>query len=340
MMPPIKAGMAENIFDRYWTSQLWPLWQQFVHAELISNDNTRLSYSYYLAENRAQAVVFSAGRVEMSIKYIELMHEFIASGYSVFIIDHRGQGQSSRLNPNPHLGYVADFHDYVSDFNQFVTDIVQPMGHQRHLLLAHSMGAAIACRYLQQHAHPFQAAIFGSPMFGLYTGIIPSTLASRVVAGYGWLRTKLQWTDQRYFPGQTNYLAKPFSGNILTHSATRYGWLHQLYQQYPDSQLGGVSWAWLTQAIKVMATIQLQAPEFQLPVLLLQAADDKVVSNRAQNNWFARLPSALYKQHTVLVGAHHEIWMERDAIRQQAVVAINQFLTGLANSSFNSNIEH
>ncbi|MBV2130092.1 alpha/beta fold hydrolase [Arsukibacterium indicum] len=329
MMPPVCAGSTEASLAENWQKQLLPLWQSFVHADLYTTDQTRLSYSYFLADSKAQAVVFSTGRVEMAVKYIELMQDFIAAGYSVFIIDHRGQGQSARLHVDPHLGYVADFQHYVSDFNQFITEVVQPSGHQHHLLLAHSMGAAIACQYLQQFQHPFSAAIFGSPMFGLHAGKVPSILATKLVAGYGWLRTKLKQDNLQYFPGQTPYKALPFAGNPLTHSQSRYQWLQQLYQLYPGSQLGGVSWGWVTQAIGAMAEIQLNAIKFNVPLLLLQAADDQIVSNHAQDNWFKHLPAALYKQHFVLIGAHHEIWMEQDVIRQQAFSAVNQFLAGL-----------
>lgn len=329
MMLPVRANKAEQPLTERWQQQLRPLWQQFVHADLYSRDQTRLSYSYYLAADKALAVVFSTGRVEMAVKYIELMEEFITAGYSVFILDHRGQGGSARLQPDPHLGYVADFADYVGDFNQFVTEIVLPSGHQQHLLLAHSMGAAIACHYLQQYKHPFRAAIFGSPMFGLHAGRVPSVLASMLVTGYDWFRTKLKQDNRQYFPGQSRYQQKPFAGNPLTHCPERYHWMQQLYQLYPDSQLGGVSWAWLSQAITAMADIQRKAAEFNVPVLLLQAGADNIVSNRAQNSWYQRLPAVLYKQHTILAGAHHEIWMEQDNIRQQAFAAVNQFLAGL-----------
>ncbi|KKO46433.1 hypothetical protein WG68_06185 [Arsukibacterium ikkense] len=306
-----------------------PLWLSFEHGHLYSSDQTRLSYSYYLTGNKAQAVVISTGRMEMAVKYIELMQEFIAAGYSVFILDHRGQGLSARLHTDPHLGYVADFQDYVTDFKQFVTQIVEPFGHQQHLLLAHSMGAAISCRYLQQYPHPFAAAIFCSPMFGIRTGKIPSRFTSQLVAGYGWLRTKLKRSAKQYFPGQSHYLEKPFADNRITHSHARYQWIGQLYQRYPAAQLGGVSWGWLTQAIITMALIQQQAAAFNIPVLLLQAADDLIVSNSAQNSWFSHLPATLYKQQTTVAGAHHEIWLEQDAIRQQAVTAVNTFLAGL-----------
>tara|TARA_R110002126_G_scaffold172606_5_gene321361 strand:- start:2746 stop:3744 length:999 start_codon:yes stop_codon:yes gene_type:complete len=332
MMPPIVASMAETDFNNHWQQNLQPLWNRFTHGELQSDDQTRLSYSYYLNNNTGNALVISSGRVEMAVKYIELMQEFITAGYSVFILDHRGQGQSTRLHQDPHLGFVADFQHYVSDFNLFVSKIVQPFGHSQHLLLAHSMGAAIACRYLQQHPHPFDAAVFGSPMFGLHAGRIPSVFASKLLAGYGWLRKRFKADNQRYFPGQGGYQAKPFADNLLTHSDVRYQWLRSLYQLYPASQLGGVSWAWLLQALPAMADIQRDAAQFNIPVLLLQAGDDQIVSNSAQNNWFQHLPAPLCKRQTVLTGAHHEIWMEQDAIRQQAIAAVNQFLSELSSA--------
>ncbi len=330
MMPPITEGTAETSLTERWRTELLPLWQNFVHGHLHSHDQTRLNYSYYLAASTAQAVVFSSGRVEMAVKYIELMQQFISAGYSVFILDHRGQGMSARFTTDPHLGYVTDFQHYVTDFQQFMTEIVKPFGHQQHLLLAHSMGAAIACRYLQQYRHPFAAAIFGSPMFGINTGRVPATLANRLVTGFDWLRTQLGQTNQTYFPGQTTYLAKPFAGNPLTQSQAHYQWLQQLYQQYPDSQLGGVSWAWLIQAIVATAHIQRDAATFTLPVLLLQAEADTIVSNRAQNRWFNQLPALLYKRKILIAGARHEIWMEQDSIRQQALAAVNAFLAGLS----------
>jgi lysophospholipase len=329
MMPPITTNLLDIELNSQWQQQLLPLWQLFVHGDLQSSDQTRLSYSYYLVKPARQAVVFSTGRVEMAVKYIELMQEFITAGYSVFILDHRGQGQSARLHSDLQLGYVVDFQDYVDDFNQFVSEVVQPFGHQQHLLLAHSMGAAIACRYLQQQPHQFNAAIFGSPMFGISAGALPTTLAYKFISAYGWFRSQLKLSNQHYFPGQTPYLDKPFANNLLTHSPHRYKWLRQLYQLYPESQLGGVSWAWLTQAIKAMAWLQQNAVEFNVPILLLQAAEDKVVSNNAQTRWFNRLPAPLYKQHVLLAGAYHEIWMEKDTIRQQAITAVNRFLADL-----------
>jgi len=329
-MPPIKASLGETQLPLQWPQQLQPLWQRFVHGDLPGKGQTRLHYSYYLVESARHALVLSTGRVEMSVKYIELMQDFIAAGYSVFILDHRGQGLSERLQPDLHLGYVADFCDYADDFDTFVRQVVQPCGHQQHLLLAHSMGAAIACQYLQRYRHPFNAAIFCSPMFGIRTGALPTALTSRLVSGYSWLRSKLNVTNLQYFPGQTPYSDLPFSDNHLTHSEYRYQWLRKLYQQYPATQLGGVSWAWLTEAIRAIKWIQQHAHEFNVPLLMLQAAEDKIVCNKAQLRWFNRLPLPLYKQREQLSGANHEIWMEQDSIRQQAIAAVNQFLAGLA----------
>ena len=78
-----------------------------------------------------------------------------------------------------------------------------------------------------------------------------------------------------------------------------------------------------------MRRLQQDAPKWHTPVLLLQAAADKVVSNFAQQSWYQQLPPTVYRQKVALPAAKHEIFMETDAIRQQAFAAINQFLRQL-----------
>jgi len=71
-------------------------------------------------------------------------------------MDHRGQGLSERALENLHKSYVENFQYYISDLNIFIQNIVNPhcsFNNKFHkpYLLAHSMGGAIAARYLQDH---------------------------------------------------------------------------------------------------------------------------------------------------------------------------------------------
>ncbi|WP_215396675.1 alpha/beta fold hydrolase [Rheinheimera oceanensis] len=321
------SGHAANLAEN-WAQQLLPFWQSMTSGVLTSSDGLKLSYHYHQSPNARHAVVISAGRMEMAVKYAELCFELVSAGYSVFLLDHRGQGLSQRELGNPHKGYVADFALYQQDLAQFIQHIVLPTGHSSHIALAHSMGCAILAGYLQQQPHPFKAAILASPMLGIYTGLVPARLAEPLALAFGAVNRALK-APPWYFPGQGNYQEKAFANNPLTSCAERYQWLHQLYRTYPDTRLGGVTTAWVDAAIKAMRRLQQDATKWHTPVLMLQASEDKVVSNYAQQLWYQQLPENLYRGRVVLKQARHEIFMETDSIRQQAFAAINDFLAQL-----------
>ncbi|GAB2906328.1 alpha/beta fold hydrolase [Rheinheimera gaetbuli] len=326
-LPVQPLGMA-NTIAADWRGRYLPLWQTMKSGELTTTDNLQLRYYSHRSARSDLAIVISPGRMELALKYAELSFELIQAGYSVYILDHRGQGLSQRELVNPHKGYVSHFGHYQQDFAQFIDHIVVPAGHQRTIALGHSMGCAILAGYLQQYKHPFDAAILASPMLGIYTGLVPYRLAQSLAIAYGALNRALG-QQPWYFPGQGNYTEKAFSHNPLTSCRERYNWLLQLYRDYPQAQLGGVTSSWINAAIRAMALLQANAANWHTPLLLLQASADKVVSNHAQNMWYCQLPEHVVTQKVILDRARHEIFMETDSIRQQAFNAINQFLQQL-----------
>lgn len=326
-LPWRATGKAANLADN-WRQQLQPFWQNMTSGMLTSTDGLKLCYHYHLHPSARHAVVISAGRMETAVKYAELCFELVSSGYSVFLLDHRGQGLSQRELGNPHKGYVTDFTLYQQDLAGFVQHIVLPTGHNSHIALAHSMGCAILAGYLQQQPHPFRAAVLASPMLGIYTGLMPASLAEPLALAFGAVNRLLS-QQSWYFPGQRNYQEKAFANNPLTYSAERYQWLQQLYRTYPDAMLGGVTTAWVSAAIQAMRRLQKDAAKWHTPVLMLQASDDKVVSNYAQQLWFRQLPAGTYHRSAVIQPARHEIFMETDNVRQQAFTVINDFLAQL-----------
>lgn len=326
-LPLETLGTAQAI-SANWRDRYLPLWQSMQSGVLTTADKLQLRYYCHRSEHAQQAIVISPGRMELALKYAELSFELIQAGYSVYILDHRGQGLSQRELRNPHKGYVSSFKQYQQDLAHFIDHVVVPAGHKRHIALGHSMGCAILAGYMQSHPHPFNAAILASPMLGIYTGLVPYRLALSLAVAFGAINRTCS-AEPWYFPGQGNYAEKAFEHNPLTSCAERFQWLMQLYRDNPEAQLGGVTTSWINAAIQAMAHLQSQAQHWQTPLLLLQASADKVVSNHAQNLWFAKLPDSVLKQKVALAEARHEIFMESDNIRQQAFNAINQFLQQL-----------
>ncbi|OGO75960.1 MAG: hypothetical protein A2203_01415 [Chromatiales bacterium RIFOXYA1_FULL_46_5] len=308
---------------------LQQFWQQGQHQSFFSFDQSRICFSSFHHPTPRAEIVLSPGRIEAGQKYQEFCFDLYQSGFTVHLIDHRGQGLSDRINGDRHLGDVADFQHYVQDFALWLQCHIVPQQQAPLLGLAHSMGSAILCRYLQQHAqHNFKGAIYCSPMFGIQSKPLPQAVATTLVR----LLSKLHSLSNRqhsYFPGQRPYQRRPFSGNHLTHSEGRYQQFQQLYQQQPELQLGGVSARWLQQALLAIDELQ-GAAVLALPQLIIQATEDPVVDNHMQLRYQQKHQQQ--KQPCELIkieGALHEIIFESDPLRNQLFTALNRFLLQL-----------
>lgn len=296
-------------------------WSRLQHGEFSGINGVTIGYGFLAHDNPRQAIVICNGRLESYLKYQELACELFAQGYSIYMLDHRGQGLSGRLTDNRHKGHVDHFGDYVADFGSFVEHVVKPRGVQKLYLLAHSMGAAIASRYLQQGPHTFRAAVFSAPMFGIQ---LPAPVAViRLVARSLDKLSSLCGSEPGYVIGGGDYHAVPFEDNELTHSVERYQAFRTLYQAKPELQLGGPTNRWLLEAMGAAKQCIMEADTVAIPVQILQAGDDTIVDNQAQLHFFQRLNpcSAL----EIIQGAKHELFVERDEYRQQVLSRLLAF---------------
>jgi lysophospholipase len=326
--------------------RLQDLWQQGTSAWFQGQAQCRLHYRYWLTPNAQAALVIVPGRIEATHKYLEVCADAVAAGYQVFIIDHRGQGCSDRLSADRQIGLVLDFNHYIADlalwFEEISTLTSLPL-----VALAHSMGGAILAGYLQnidrqnivlqkserQSAAKIKlsAAIFCSPMWGLPTAPMSSSFARSLASSISKLNQTIS-TRFWYVPGQGPYHEKPFADNDLTTCPERYQWFRQLYKQYPEYQIGGVSWTWLACALTACQGLLLGTVP-QLPMLLLQAEQERVVDNDAQDRLWQHWRAG---DKVVISQAEHELLCGEDWQRQQVYQAINQFLANLALSNNNN----
>lgn len=298
-------------------------WQNKVQQKLLPTSGANLAFAYVIPEQVRYTIVISSGRIECLLKYKELIWEFYNNNIAVFILDHRGQGLSERTLKNAHIGHIKDFSQYSTDFNQFNLQVVDKYSKGKKILLAHSMGSAIAHNYLNEYKHSFEKAIFCAPMFGINTGNIPLWLAKFLAVslhklGFG----------ERYAPGQSNYQAKDFNDNELTQSKARYQVFTDCYQNNESIKLGGTSIAWLNGAFKSM-TKALNKP-IDIPSLILQAQADTIVCNQAQTLVHNKMPLS---KLVILENGKHELLCETDDIRQKTLSLIYEFCDKTDNGS-------
>ena len=318
----------ERDFDSFVSEQLEPFWQQQSETgHFVNHQGLDIHYARLINESAKHAVVVSPGRVEGYLKYKELAFDFFHQGYSVFIIDHQGQGLSSRRLTNEHKGHVDHFQDYVNDFEQFIQQVVRSSHVGDLYLLGHSMGSAIGIRYIQQFPATFVKASFSSPMWGFRSGAMPELFAKNMVKFGHWFSQALS-KESAYFLGGKDYDAKPFNENELTGSEVRYRYFRDLYIAEPKLQLGSITFSWLNASIAALEQAYQDLDKISMPIQVLQAEDETVIDNEAQDRFCQRLQEleqpCFQDNPFVIKGAKHELFIESDDKRQ---VALRQILT-------------
>jgi lysophospholipase len=310
----------------------YPVIEQFCQkdGELISFrsklDGLQISAIKFLKASCEVAIVISSGRTESYIKYKELAYDLYLKGYSVFIMDHRGQGLSGRILPGDgkkQTGYVRDFQDYVSDLRQFYADWVRPERYEKHVLLGHSMGGCIGALYIETYKRDFDAVVLSCPMLEPSLGFLPNGIAESILDWKEWIGR-----EEEYAPGKQGYDEKEtFSNKSLTHSEVRWNFVRQEFANKPDAKLGGPSVLWVKLAQEAGKTARKNASAVGVPVLLLQAGADTIVKPGGQLEFCEGLNQTHphFCRLERIDGARHEIFIESD-MYQAALTLTLEFI--------------
>ncbi|EKP0262710.1 alpha/beta fold hydrolase [Aeromonas sobria] len=298
-------------------------WRQHaVEGEFKGKDGVTIRYAALRQAKVDRAILIVNGRVESYLKYQELAWDLWRQGYSLYLIDHRGQGMSGRMLADPQKGYVNQFDDYVLDLKQFHDQVIMADQPAKLFLLAHSMGGAISARYLERWPDDIKAAVLSSPMLGINLGGLPKWLAKGLATTIG---TVGGWIGEPpYGPGQGGYQDHGFADNELTHSQSRYQAFRQIYEQHPQIKLGGATAHWIYQGITGADAAIADAGAIKTPLLVLQAGNDSVVDNAAQDR-FCTLANCEGGKPLRIEGAWHELFIESDDKRQPALTAMADF---------------
>jgi lysophospholipase len=278
------------------------------------------------SKNPRGSVVLLGGRKEFLEKYTETAADLNQRGFVVFGFDWRGQGLSSRMLSDRLRGFVRSYDDYVQDLEEFFQRVVQPEAVRPIYLMAHSMGGHVALRYLHRQPAGIDKAVLVAPMLDINTKPFPRWLVQGLVRlgrhiGSG--EALVPGSDKR-----TNF-DRPFEGNALTADPRRFAVEKNAVAQNPDLALGGVTFAWLTATFASIANIQRPGflEEIRVPVLMVAAGTDRVVSVAAQKSACRRLPNCGL---LIISEARHEILMETDAIRTRFWEAFDAFIANQA----------
>ncbi len=272
---------------------------------------------------RGTVCVFQ-GRAEFIEKYFETIADLRRRGFAVAILDWRGQGRSFRALADRNKSHVVDFAEYDKDLVRFMKDVVLPDCPPPYIALAHSMGGTVLLRAATQPGSWFSYMVMTAPLVQIADEKLgmPQGMALRLsevmsLSGFA------TW----FVPGGKAKAVElgAFEHNQLTSDPERWGRTRAVLEAAPDLAVGAPTVGWLKAAMRACARIT--APNFaesvKVPVLMLAAGEDRIVSTRAIEELGVKLKLG---SHLLLPGALHEILQENDVIRQRFWAVFDAYL--------------
>jgi lysophospholipase len=292
-------------------------------------DGAPLRYALWAANRspRRGTVCLFGGRGEYIEKYFETIADLQRRGFAVATMDFRGQGGSVRQLVNHRKGYIRDFTDHDGDLTRFMRDVVLPDCPPPYIGLGHSTGGNILLRQATAQNSWFERMILSAPLLHFAPKSLP--FSEKTVGNLATFAC-LMGLGQRYARGKSEddfFESMPFEGNDLTSDRERFTRNLDILRLAPDLATGGPTLAWIRAACRSMQL--LAHPTFpervRVPLLLIAAGDDRVVSSLAIEELARRLKVG---SHVIIPGSQHEILQERDDLRQQFWAVFDGYVLG------------
>jgi lysophospholipase len=174
---------------------------------------------------------------------------------------------------------------------------------------------------MENHPETFQAGVLCSPFFDLKTGPVPGAVTrclARLMDRPG--------RREKYGPGQRDIKRANFQDNKISNCYPRWSlWEEEIIPNTVAIQFGGVTNHWLRESLMAGLRAVRGARTITAPLLLLQAEQEGIVRLSAQDRFCRRAPRCT---KVLMQGAKHEILIEQDEIRAEAIARTKEFLAG------------
>ena len=278
--------------------------------QIAAEDGALLRAAFWTEGNKRGSVLLFPGRTEFVEMYFETVGEVRTMGLAAGVFDWRNQGLNERALPDTRKGNIHRFADYQKDAEAFWKAAETEGLPRPWILLAHSMGGAIAYSHAALSGNPPDGLILLAPMFGLMLGGANSR-ASETIAE---IAVRLGFGES-YVPGvdRRTVMERGFDRNPLTSDERKFDLVRNLHAANPALALGGPTWRWMREALCATRRLRRQTPP-GLPILALLADNDRVVDNRKTVDLLRRAGNAKIQ---MLDDCLHCPLLERHAIRRK-----------------------
>jgi lysophospholipase len=250
-----------------------------------ARDNTRLYWQSLMPEGDFQDVIgLVHGYGDHSGRYKRVTEALVQDGHAVLAFDYRGHGRADGRR-----GHVSDWNEFLDDITVFWARLRQLASGKPTFLLAHSHGALIATHFAAKKPEGLKGLVMTSPYYKV-AAHVPAlkVLGAKMVGIFvPWMPVPMGLTPQM--------LSRDVEWQKETDADALYG--------------KNATPRWFTSHLLAQEELQGLGSQITVPVLMLTAGADPIVSTPAAKGFFETIASSdkTYKEYP---GMLHEVMCE------------------------------
>ncbi len=277
--------------------------------QFASFDKVKINYYCAIPDEPKGLIVFVHGFCEFFGKYYEYVWYLYRAGYAVYFPEQRGHGYSEGKCKEPDVVFIDDYDTYAKDLKCFMDKVVVPAaGSLKKLVIAHSMGGAVATLFLEKYPEYFDGAVLTSPMLKMKNNTSPVLI--KLLAIYSLLFGK----RRSIAPGQSHFDNKPVFETSSALSRARYDYMFEMRRKDWHYQTYGASIGWALASFAVTDKIMKGAPLLRLPITVFTAGQDHLIDPEGYTEFKKLVPRAEFIHYEK---SRHEIFNADDETRKQ-----------------------
>lgn len=254
---------------------------------VASFDGTRLyTRTWWPEESPRAGVVLVHGAGEHCGRYEYVSSRLCGAGVAVFGFDLRGHGRSAGRR-----GHVQSFDEYVGDVHTITQRAAAALPGRPLFMYGHSMGGLVATLAAAGDQAPYRGLVLTSPLFAPAISIPAFMRAAAVVLNTVYPVAGIRSGIPSLYLSHDVEVGRAYDADpLVSHTVTP---------------------RWFFAMNRACAAAANMAAGIRLPVLLLQAGDDHLVSAR-QSRVVFDLFGAADKEFHIFDGLYHELHNEPD----------------------------
>lgn len=245
-------------------------------------------------------VVLVHGLGEHCGRYGNLIQSLSGKGIAFYGLDHRGHGRSEGQR-----GHIDSFSQYLDDLKVLVARVRAEHPKLPLIMLGHSMGGTIACRYAIAYPEDIEALILSS------AGLIPAVK----VPGWKALAGRIM---SRLFPHIS--MSNGLDANGLSHDQA----VVEAYLKDPLVH-DRVTARWFTEFTKAGEECLALASRIEKPLLVIHGRKDPIVDCRGSEQVYHQASSP-DKELYIFDGLYHETMNELQEERDKVLAVIEGWI--------------